>query len=326
MRIIDCTFRDGGHLNKWNFPDELVKDTYLAAVAAGVDFFEVGYRNIIAEGYGKYSYCDDNFIAKLLGTATTGACKLLVMVDTSKYRSEHFAPAVDSPFWGVRVAAYPHELEQAFVQIEELLAKGYHVFLNPMVTSALTEYHIESIGRFVRTLRDKGKALEAVYIADSFGSLHPQSTVDLIEKVRTKVKAPLGFHAHNNLQMALTNTLAAMAAGVKYVDATLHGMGRGAGNVPIEILLGVSRLFDLDVDGAYDLSRYLFLVDGVNDLGLSWGASPLNVLGGLYGVHSNYMEEFQGCDLARVECLLRSIKFPVTYDPNFIKTLKEDIG
>jgi len=129
VKLIDCTIRDGGHLNKWHFEPKKVQESYEAANMAKVDFFEIGYRMPkTMEGLGEFGYCDDTYIMNLM-RGYWGDTKLLVMIDTGKANIDDFGPAAASPFYGVRVAAYPDELELALKQCEKLLELGYHVFL-----------------------------------------------------------------------------------------------------------------------------------------------------------------------------------------------------
>lgn len=283
MRVIDCTFRDGGHLNKWHFQPELVRQAYLAANAARIDYFEIGYRNPSSmEGLGWFGYCDDTFLNTLLKD-DLDYTKLLVMIDTGKANMDDFKPARESPVWGVRVAAYPHELITAMKQCDHLLGLGYHVFLNPMVTCKLTKQHLELIQNW-----ENLSAIEAVYIADSFGSFLPGDTSGIIETFKVFGIESIGFHAHDNLKMAVSNTLEALEAGVSHIDATIYGMGRGAGNAPIEIIASI-------LQGSACIP-YLSLIQDWNKNnyldGIIWGTTPELSLTGMYGVHPYYGEDF----------------------------------
>ena len=146
MKIIDCSIRDGGHINKWNFDEDLVKASYFAASKAQVDYFEIGYKNdpkIV--GLGKFGYCDEEYISSLFKSLTD--CKLLCMIDAGKY-TDYYIPDCKktlTPFSGIRVAAYPYEAEKAIKLIENLSNKGYEVFLQLMASSEWSKKDVDII-------------------------------------------------------------------------------------------------------------------------------------------------------------------------------------
>jgi 4-hydroxy 2-oxovalerate aldolase len=275
MKLIDCTFRDGGHLNNWKFDPMQVRRSYVATCNAGVDFFEVGYRQFSSEkDYGPFAFCDDDYIFTLLDQGST---KPIVMVDASKMDISLFRHRKDSPFYGVRVAAYPYEIDKAVGQVEDLLELGYHVWLNPMATTYLEDKHLE----FLANWKYKDM-IEALYLADSFGSFTPQTTKTFIQRFKDYGFVKLGFHAHNNLQLAVANTLEAVNNGVDFIDATIYGMGRGAGNAPIEIIASLIL--------GYKASPYLELIKQYFQEYPTWGAKPDYVCSGRVGVHPYYTD------------------------------------
>lgn len=308
VNIIDCTIRDGGHLNKWCFPNELVIDSYNAAKETGVPFFEIGYRNSKnIKGLGAFGYCDDIFIDALIPDRSK--TKLLVMIDVGKVELSDFKPASQSPFWGVRVACYPNDLEQAFMLAEGLLALGYHVFLNPMVTYTLGQNHYTLIKNW-KSL-DK---IEALYVADSFGSFTNKNVQEILNNFRFMGVKKLGFHAHNNLQLAVSTTLTAISSGVSFVDATIYGMGRGAGNAPIEILTALLSDKNKFVSIPYLNTIRDWYIENSQD----WGAKPQFVMSGIKRVHPNYAEELNSKASFLEMNAIMDRGLPLTYNPNAV--------
>jgi 4-hydroxy 2-oxovalerate aldolase len=287
VRIIDCTIRDGGHLNKWQFEDRLVQASYFAASRSQVDYFEIGYRNDLnISNLGKYGYCRDKEIARLFKSLTN--CRLLCMIDAGKYSGYKIANRGKSriPFTGIRVAAYPHEAKQAINLIEQVYDKGYEVFLNLMASSEWTSENFETITRW-----PKKHILEAVYFADSFGSYVMSDIGAFINKLRNYGFKNIGFHSHNNVQMAFANTIYAIEKGIDYVDASIYGMGRGAGNLPIEILLSYlakTRYKEYNVAPYLDVIErfYLALFDKYK-----WGYSLEALMSGIKNIHPYYVKE-----------------------------------
>ncbi len=314
INIIDCTIRDGGHINKWQFDDYLVKSSYFAASKGQVDYFEIGYKNDEnVKELGPYGYCKDGYVASLFKHSTN--CKLLAMIDAGKF-TEHDIPDRDqakTSICGIRVASYPYEAEKAIRLVEKFHGKGYEVFLNLMASSEWTDADL-------RILRDWGNkhVLKAVYFADSFGAYIPTDITAYIRKLKGLGFASIGFHAHNNLQMAFANTIQAVAGGATFIDASIYGMGRGAGNLPVEILL--SYLFTQGYK-KYNVVPYLDVIERFYlDLfeKYRWGYSLESLMGGVRNVHPYYVAELfksNNYTIEEVWDILGSIKeqCPISY-------------
>lgn len=298
MKIIDCSIRDGGHINKWHFNEDLVKASYFAASKAQVDYFEIGYKNDpnIVKGLGEFGYCDEKYISSLFKSLTD--CKLLCMIDAGKYTGYYIPECKKTltPFSGIRVAAYPYEAEIAINLIESLHAKGYEVFLQLMASSEWSKKEIDIIKNW------KNKSfLKAIYFADSFGSYIPSDISEYIKKLRDIGFENIGFHSHNNLQMAFANTLQAIENGAKYADASIYGLGRGAGNLPIEILLSY-----LQTKGnlKYNVVPYLDVIDRFYEKlknEIKWGYSLNTLLSGGRNIHPYYVDELVNSNIYTVE-------------------------
>lgn len=286
MKIIDCTIRDGGHLNNWDFDDEAVKAAYYAALKSGVDFFEIGYRFPFSHpGLGNYGYCKDEFLFSLI--EANEKCKLLVMVNANTSDAVEFTDCDPklTPVSGVRVAAYPYEYERALKLIEQLHGKGYLVYLNLMAASEVTDEQYE----ILKNWKNK-HMIGSIYFADSFGAFTPSDIPFFVNKLKELGFENIGFHSHNNLQMAFANSLKSIEMGANFIDASIYGMGRGAGNLPIEIFLGY-----LEKEGytQYNTLPYLEVIDRYFYSiykKIEWGYSIQALIGGLANVHPYYID------------------------------------
>lgn len=286
-KIVDCSVRDGGHLNKWHFTPQCVKASYFAALKAGVDYFEIGYRAPESiRGLGDFGYCRDEFLFSLF--KASDKCKLTVMIDAGKAESSFFKTCTpeNTPVRAVRVAAYPYELPKAVHQLEDLYEKGYEVFFNLMAYSELDD---ERMG-FLQEWSNK-HVLQAVIFADSFGAFLP---VDIPKHVKRLMDAGferIGFHSHNNLQMAFANTLKAIEEGVAVIDASIYGMGRGSGNLPVEVFVGYMEKMGNE---GYNAVPYIdvierYFLNMFKDL--NWGYKIQSLMGGLKNVHPYYIDD-----------------------------------
>ena len=240
IKILDCTVRDGGLINDHQFDDDLVKAIYQTLVAAGVDYMEIGYKaskKIYAPSeYGPWKYCEEDHVRRIVGDNPTHL-KISAMADAERtdYK-EDILPADQSVIDAIRVAAYIHQIPVALDMIEDAYQKGYEVVMQLMAVSVIQD---KELGEALEALAQS--PVTAVYLVDSFGALYSEQVRDL---TLTYLKAlqgtgkEVGIHAHNNQQLAYANTLEALIVGASRLDATINGMGRGAGNCPLELLIG----------------------------------------------------------------------------------------
>ena len=239
IKVFDCTIRDGGLVNNYHFTDEFVKALYETCVAAGVDYMEIG-KNVSPtvmseEEYGAWNFCKEADIRKIVGENNT-SLKIATMADVGRTIKEEIPPKSESVVDMIRVATYIHQLPEAIELIEDFHAKGYETTCNIM---AISKSFDDELDQVLQTLAQTN--VDVIYIADSFGSFYPEQINKLTAKYLGAAKPvgkKVGIHAHNNLTLAYANTLEAMIYGTSYLDVTVSGLGRGAGNCAMELLLG----------------------------------------------------------------------------------------
>lgn len=285
IRVVDATIRDGGLCNNFMFEDKFVKDLYEANVKAGVDYMEFGYKaskELFNEGeFGKWKFCNDADIRKIVGENKTNL-KLAVMADVGRTDVEKdIIPKKDSPIDLIRIATYINTIPAAVEMIEECAKKGYETSINIM---AISKANTEDI---ITALEILGQSsVNMFYIVDSYGSLYPEQSRRFAEiycEIADKYNKSVGIHAHNNQQLAFANTIEAMTQGVSYLDATVDGMGRGAGNCALELLLGFLK------NPKYKVAPILKIIEEhTNKLkadGVKWGYEIPYMLTGQYNTH-----------------------------------------
>lgn len=245
-KILDCTLRDGGYYTNWDFNSEIV-DAYISAMnALPVDYLELGYRNNPSKEYmGKFGYCPVSVLKHIRENCTK---KLDVMLNEKSTKPEDLDVLL-KPIIGlvdmVRIAIDPKNFDRAVVLAKAVKSMGFEVGFNCMYMSKWqTEYP-----DFLTKLGVLDSFADLFCMVDSFGGVTPEDVTIITKTVREHTKCPIGFHGHNNLQLGLINTITAMKLGVDYVDATILGMGRGAGNLNMELLLTYLNAHDgLQVD------------------------------------------------------------------------------
>ena len=243
LKVLDCTIRDGGLINEHMFEDGFVKAVYQACVEAGIDYMELGYKGckkiFARDRFGAWKFCDEDAIRRIVGDNPT-SLKLAVMADAGKcdWRTD-ILPKGHSVLDMIRVAFYVHQTAEACDMIKDAFDKGYEVCANLMAISRATENEIEQALELVAAT-----PASTVVVVDSFGSLYAEQVELLVKKYAqyaTPTGKQVGIHAHNNQQLAFANTIEAIIHGANRVDATMGGLGRGAGNCPMELLIGFLR-------------------------------------------------------------------------------------
>ena len=243
LKVLDCTIRDGGLCNDHGFEDGFVKAVYEACVAAGVDYMELGYKSskqIFAQNkFGDWKFCDESDLRRIVGDNHT-PLKLAAMVDAGKsdWRTD-VLPKKDSVLDLIRVAFYANQVSEAVDMIKDAFDKGYEVSANLMAVSTVKEQEIDQV------LEEIAKTpAGCVCVVDSFGSMYAEQIEILVKKYLrygADTKKEVGIHAHNNQQLAFANSIEAIIHGANRVDASMAGLGRGAGNCPMELLIGFLR-------------------------------------------------------------------------------------
>jgi len=282
LKVLDCTIRDGGLVNNHQFSDDMVRAVYDTCLAAGIDYMEIGYKNdprlFPTQEFGPWKFCDEEDLNRVVGghdDEATGL-KLSVMADAGKSDwKTQIVPRSESVLDMVRVAFYAHQVSEAVQMIEHAHDLGYETAANLMAVSGITEAEIDTVLEAIAP-----SPAGTMVIVDSFGHLYREQVDTLYRKYAKAMEGTgkeIGMHAHNNMQLAFANTIEAIILGANRVDATMMGMGRGAGNCPMELLLGFLRNPKFSLRPVLELLR-----DQIAPLRgkLEWGALiPYNITG-----------------------------------------------
>lgn len=292
VRVVDATLRDGGLVNDFYFTEEFVRALYLTNIKAGVDYMEFGYKaskEMFDESrFGAWKFCRDEDIREIVGDNNTDL-KIAVMADVGRcdYKND-IVDRADSPVDLVRIATYLNTIPAAVDMIENISAKGYETSCNIMAISNSQEADLKT------ALDVLGQTpVDVFYIVDSFGALYPEQIAriaDIYMEFAAKYGKKIGIHAHNNQQLAFANTIEAVGDGVDWLDATYAGMGRGAGNCQMELLLGFLR------NPKYNIYPVIqFIEKHMNKLkeeGVVWGYDLQYLMTGLLNQHPRTAIQF----------------------------------
>ena len=239
IKLVDCTIRDGGLMNNNIFGDETVADVYQACVNSGIDYMEIGYKNskriFSPSEHGAWKFCTEDDIRRIVGDNDT-PLKLSAMADAEKSDyQEDILPSDESVLDMIRVASYIHQVPLALDMIKDAHDKGYETTINLMAISIIQERDLDEA---LELLADS--EVETLYVVDSFGALYSEQVhyfVDKFLKYAEQSGKQVGMHAHNNQQLAFANTIEATIVGANMLDASIAGLGRGAGKCQLELLV-----------------------------------------------------------------------------------------
>ncbi|RYZ42242.1 MAG: hypothetical protein EOP49_28460, partial [Sphingobacteriales bacterium] len=231
---LDCTLRDGGYYTNWDF-DTSLYITYLKAMEVlPVDAMEIGYRSLPMDNYlGRFFYCPVNVLK--LAREHAPSKKIAVMFNEKDVRPEnaaHLLLPVKEYVDIVRMAVDPNRFDSALLLAKAIKDLGFEVALNLMYMSKVV-----SDPEVLNKLPLMNGVVDYFSLVDSYGGVYPEDVRSTVEKVLQLVTMPVGFHGHNNLEMAFINSITAVEAGATWVDGTVTGMGRGAGNLKTELFL-----------------------------------------------------------------------------------------
>ena len=293
INILDCTLRDGGYYNNWDFRSAVV-DRYLRSMqAASIDVIEIGFRSLSESSFmGPYYYCTDEFLEglDLPSDPTIG-----VMIKCKEFFSEKDSPdnlvrelfrkADDSPIELVRIAVNFNNALEAESIACALKMLGYQVAINIMQAHGKKEDEYSELAEKI-TAWD---TINVLYFADSLGNMTPEMVVMVCRTLKKSWEGMLGIHTHNNKNLALINTLTAAENGVNWCDATIRGMGRGAGNASTESLLLELNILDKHSGDA------TLLYETVEDFNRfkkihNWGSNMYYHFASNNGIHPTFVQ------------------------------------
>jgi len=232
--ILDCTLRDGGYYTNWDFDKSLTDNYFQAMEKIPVSYVEIGYRSPVLEGYkGEYNYCPDYVLQN--ARKQMPSTKIGIMLNEKEIDKDSIDKLLSSAVGFidfVRMAVDPANLERAGQTALKIKSLGFEVGFNVMYMSKWDSYP-----GFIDRISSLNGVVDSFSMVDSYGGMLPHEVKALTQSVKSIMKCKVGFHGHNNIELAFANSLAAIEGGCDIVDSTVTGMGRGAGNLRTELIL-----------------------------------------------------------------------------------------
>ena len=294
IKLLDCTLRDGGYYNNWEFDHDLVRQYLQAMSLSPIEYVEIGLRSSKNIGFkGPYAFSTDTFLESL---KIPDAIKIGVMVNASEFTSffgEELASKISLLFSHadlskvslVRIASHLEEFEHSLEMVKIFKSLGYEVGLNIMQISEASDDQIVGFSN-----KASNFDLDVLYFADSLGNLKPENIDHIISKLRIGWSGEIGIHTHDNMGLAMSNSQQATLSGATWIDSTVTGMGRGPGNLQTEYSL-------IEFVTSENNSNYSSVLKLIEDYfsplksKYKWGKNPFYYLSGLYSIHPTFIQE-----------------------------------
>ena len=293
INLLDCTLRDGGYYNNWDFSSKLVNEYLKTMSKVGIEYVELGFRSFQSSTFrGSNWYTTDNYIASL---KVPSSIKIAVMVNASQIINQKnliksinilFNKKDKSKVSLVRIACHFSEIEKTLTIVKQLKKLGYKVAVNLMQISEQSDEKISDISKKLSLSN-----VDIVYFADSLGSMKYFEIDKVIKSINTHWKGPVGVHMHNNLGQALLNNIYCLKRKIQWIDSTIMGMGRGAGNAQTEYFLIEYRRHlkkNTNIIPIQSLMKKYF-IELKNKY--NWGPNSFYYLAGIHKIHPTYIQE-----------------------------------
>ncbi|MDA9640219.1 aldolase catalytic domain-containing protein [Flavobacteriaceae bacterium] len=303
MKILDCTIRDGGYYTNWDFDKKLITEYCNSMEKLPIDYVEVGYRSIPLEGYlGKYFYCPIYVLEELKKIMPSK--KLVIILNEKDIRPEHLEDLLlpIKPYVTlIRMAVDPKNFERAIKLAKATKSLGFEVAFNVMYMS-----NWKKDPSFLNLLEGLDETLDYFYMVDSFGGILPNEVKEIVKLVKSKTNVSLGFHGHDNLHMGLINSIIALEEGCEIIDATITGMGRGAGNLKTELLLSY---LESQEKIKFDFNMLGNAVAGFEDLKkiYNWGTSLPYIFSGANSLPQKEVMDWVGMNRYSLNSILNAL-------------------
>ncbi len=329
IELLDCTLRDGGYINNWEFSDQQIINTILLLDKANIESIECGYlsnKNSFAKDSTRFNSLESiNNTLRIIKDKISS--KLFMMMDFGDYDlSKLKNNNVENVVNNIRFAFHKKDLLNIYLDLKNIDDKGYQIFLQPMITSSYSNDELLRIIDYTNKLN-----LSALYIVDSLGNMYFEELerIFLLMDSNLKPKIKIGFHAHNNLQLAYYNAINLTKLVNKsnrniVIDSSVTGLGRGGGNLKTELILSYLS------SNSYNIFPLLDLID--NDLKSAFAdkdlyQETLYTLSAFRGCHPSYLKYFseKKLSLSYIKNLIDSIddeyltSFTLKYADTLIK-------
>ena len=315
IQVLDCTLRDGGYVNDWRFGRKTIRSILEKLENANIDIIECGFLTKMVKEQECSLFGSVRDIEGMLPPQPRRAMYVaMIAIGERELHPEELTPCDQSSITGIRLTFHKHEIEKAFAWARMIMEKGYEVFMQPVGTVFYSDRELLELVEQMNRLNPF-----AFYIVDTLGSMYRNDVSHrfyLIDKnMNPNIK--LGFHGHNNLQLAFSNAQILGKIQTKrtlILDSSVYGMGRGAGNLPTEL---ITQYINKNIASRYDVSMVMDIYDEYISRirkQYEWGYAVPYHIAASYVCHPNYAAYLinkQTLTMKDIEKIIRSIPLPI---------------
>lgn len=327
IRILDCTLRDGGYINNFEFGRSVIRSIVSKLADSNIEMIELGFLSDGSYDENKTFFPTLSDVEKIIGTKNPNVLYVGMIALGEKEISSSKIPLYDGrSIDAIRVTFHKNEITKAVSECELLKKKGYKVFMQPIGTTSYTDEEIITLIKKINKVKPYAFA-----IVDTLGSMYQNELIRLFHLFDHNLNKDIaiGFHSHNNLQLSFSNAQALLQLQSKreiIIDTSVFGMGRGAGNLCSEL---ITRYINDNIEERYDVIPLLEIIE--NYLiqiyaKTPWGYSVPYYLSAVYGCHPNYASHLlkkQTISVNVIDVILKQI--PNTERAVYNKVLVENI-
>ena len=324
IKLLDCTLRDGGYVNEWNFGYGVIKEMIQKLVLSNIDIIECGYLSCTRHVSCNHSiFASFEDLRKVVAMKKPGQTYAVMInfgevpIDCIQKEEEHYI---------LRVAFHKKDKTEAIAYCKQLIEKGYEVFVQPMGTLDYSDFELLELIEQCNQIEPS-----AFYIVDSFGVIETKDFKRLLYLADNNLKSSiqLGYHSHNNLQQAYGNAKFMVEQHLEHriiLDGSVFGMGRGAGNLNMELF---AEYLNKNCGKSYLVEPLLEIID--NNLKPIfnqnfWGYSLPFYLSSIYNCHPNYASYFSDKNTLSIKSMNEILKsIPSRQKGEFTKEAAEEI-
>lgn len=321
--LLDCTLRDGGYVNDWEFGHDKIIEIFERLVSSGVDYIEVGFLDDRRSfDINRTIMPDTQAVNKIFAGLDKGNAMILGMIDYGTCSIDHIQPCKDTFLDGIRVIFKEHLMYEALAYCKQLKDLGYKVFAQMVSVTTYTDEKLKEYAELVNSVMPYANSMVDTYgLLDADHLMHIFSVLDKYLDKKIKV----GYHAHNNFQLGFANAVRFLGSDTErdiLADGTLYAMGKSAGNAAIELLM---MYMNRKHGCHYDVDQVLEAIDNViMDIYRKqyWGYSMKFYIAASAQCHPNYVSYFlnkKTLSVKQIMEILHSLKFEkkLMYDSKY---------
>lgn len=290
-KLLDCTLRDGGFINDWEFGHGNIVNIFERLVSSNVDIIEVGFLDDRRPfDRNRTIMPNTNAINEIFSGLNKGRAMIVAMIDFGTCSLDNLIPTDNSFIDGIRVIFKKNDMSDAIEYCKHIIEKGYQLFVQPVSVTSYSDDEMLDLIKLVNELKPYSMS-----IVDTYGLLHKNNLLHYFELLNKNLSREIGigYHSHNNFQLGYANSIELLGLNhsrLITIDGSVFGMGKGAGNAPLELL---AMFMNDHSDEIYDVNQILEIID-VNIMPIyrkyGWGYSMQYFLAASNDCHPSYVK------------------------------------